>query len=171
MEMELKRLLVAYSPVRQRTATSVLSLGPLHPATVGAEDVRESQSFGTSETLPALRPQISITKLTSRSKESSSVSMLSFNIPFVQVDIFKDVLDGLQFWADDVSQLMERTLSHDGNNGQVKNMDYLKTRNTAAPKSVRSRDTSEIVVEIAISDGIINSRCPFAADETFNSIC
>jgi autophagy-related protein 2 len=159
MEVEFKRLLVACSPIRQRTATSIISLGPLHS---GGQDIHES--------LPALQPHLSITKLTSRSKESSLVTMLSFNIPFVQVDMFKHVLDGLQFWADDVSQLIERTFNCDGDNGQSLNMDGLMMR-TQSTNPAKSVGTSETVVKIAISDGMFFIQFSFSADEIINSIC
>jgi autophagy-related protein 2 len=99
--------------------------------------------------------------------------MLGFNIPFVQVDVFKPVLDCLQFWADDISQLIERTFNGDGDSDQLKNIDrsITKTRSTGASKSVRSGGKSETVVKIAISDGIFSNHRSYSADEAFNSIC
>jgi autophagy-related protein 2 len=163
MEVKIQRLLVACSAAHQRMATSILSLGPLHPSITGG---RESQSFGMDESLPALQPQLSIAKLMSHSKESPSVTVLSFNIPFVQVDLFKPVLDSLQFWADDVSQLID---GYGVDKAQFKNSGQLtEARNASASKNARS---SETVVKIAISDGIFFVLCSFPADEAFNSIC
>jgi autophagy-related protein 2 len=141
MNVEFKRLLVACAPIRQHMATSILSLGSLYS---------DSQDF--RETLPALQPRLAITKLMSHSKDSVSVTMLSFNIPFVQIDISKDVLDGLQFWTDDVTQLLERTFNTDGDDTQPKNT-----------KSVRPRGTSEMIMKIAISDGISHAAFPIAS--------
>jgi autophagy-related protein 2 len=155
MDVEFKRLLVACSPIRQHKATSIISIGPLHS---GDQDIRE--------TLSALQPHLSIKKLMSRSKESFLVTVLSFNIPFIQIDIFKHVLDSLQFWADDVSQLIERTFISDSDNAQ-QNMDELiaRTQQTTASKGVRARSTIETVVKIAISDGMVSIQRFFVADK------
>lgn len=138
MNMEFKGLFVACAPIRQRIATSVLSLRSLY-----------SDSLDFREALPALQPRLAITKLMSHSKDNVSVTVLSFNIPFVQLDISKDVLDGLQFWTDDVTQLLECTFNTDGDDTQPKN--------TNPSKSVRPRGTSEKIVRIAISDGIFHA--------------
>lgn len=145
LDMEFKSLLVAYCPIRQRTATSILSLGPFHSS--------------DQETPSALQPRLSVTKLTSRSKNSSSLTMLSFNIPFVQVDIFKHVLDGLQFWADDVSQLIENTFNCDEDAGQSQNMDRLVMKNRSS-----SASRSETIVKIAISDAFARAMVPELQD-------
>ena len=167
MEVEFQRLLVACSPIHHHTASFVLSFGPLHS---GDQDTGDAQSMGMGETLPSLQPHLSITKLTLRSKESSSVTMLSFNIPFVQVDVFKPVLDGLQVWADDVSQLIDRTFNGDGDNGQSNNLDRLATK-TRITKRSSSGDRVEMVVKIVISDGISSIHCSYLSNGAFISIC
>jgi autophagy-related protein 2 len=164
MEVKLQGLLVACSPAHQRTATSFVSLGPLHPSTAGGHE-----SFGMNENLPALQPQLSITKLTSHSNESPSVTVLSFDVPFVQLDLFKHVLDSLQFWADDVSQLID---SYGIDEAKLKDTGQSMTeaRNASASRNVRSGVSSETVVKIAISDGILSILCSFPADEALNSL-
>lgn len=170
MEADFKRLLVACSPISSQRATSILSFGPLHP---GGQDTGDVRQIGTSEILSSLQPHLSITKLTPHSKERSSVTALSFNIPFVQIDVVKHVLDGLQFWADDISQLIERTFNSDGDNGQSKNLGPLSTRTriTNAPIRSSSGGRNEIVVKVVISDGISSIRCSCLSNERFTSIC
>ncbi|KAI0721077.1 hypothetical protein C8T65DRAFT_601842 [Cerioporus squamosus] len=103
-----KRIVVAYSIVGESKARSILSIGPLsHRESdlsphfgVGTSPVRESSS-------PSLRPQLIIRKTPAAPDSQVSSTTVSIDIPSVHVELSKPLLDGLQLWADDLTQLAE----------------------------------------------------------------
>ncbi|KAI0647065.1 hypothetical protein C8Q79DRAFT_1009211 [Trametes meyenii] len=105
-----KRIVISHSLVGGNKARAILSLGPL--------TTQESQSayFGAGTTPPArdvpshtLQPQLvlSRTDVSSVAVGSVTSTAISFDIPSVHVELSKPLIDGLQFWADDLTQLME----------------------------------------------------------------
>ncbi|KAI0780919.1 hypothetical protein BD413DRAFT_660017 [Trametes elegans] len=105
-----KRIVVSHSLVRESKARAILSLGPLT-----AGDVAQSSYFGVG-TPPArdapiqrLQPQLVVrrTPAPTNSPVPVNTTTISLDIPSVHVELSKPLLDGLQLWADDLTQLME----------------------------------------------------------------
>ncbi|KAG6874206.1 hypothetical protein C0995_003752 [Termitomyces sp. Mi166 len=96
-----ERMIVAYCPASESKAKTLLSIGSL---ATSADDVLEIVSS-------PLLPRVAVTKSFSSSNERSQVVAISIDIPSVAVDITKSLVDGLQYWADDVAQLMDRLSS------------------------------------------------------------
>lgn len=77
------------------TASPVLSIGSLSD---NADEIRVSRS------LPPLRPKIAIQQVQSGGRGHPT---LILSIPSVYVVLNKAVLDGLQYWADDLAQFLD----------------------------------------------------------------
>lgn len=110
------RIIVAYAPVADAKASSILSLGPC----VTDETKREGVQFGAGTSSHfqdpelSLRPQLAVIRSPSPSLAHSppvSALAITLDIPSVHVELSKPILDGLQLWADDVTQLMGVALS------------------------------------------------------------
>ncbi|KAI0636957.1 hypothetical protein C8Q77DRAFT_1095313 [Trametes polyzona] len=107
-----KRIVIAHSLVRENTARAILSLGPL-----AVQDKDQSSYFGvgTSPTLAhdhpgsALQPQLIVSRTAAAPSADPAVSTtaVSLDIPSIHIELSKPLLDGLQLWADDLTQLME----------------------------------------------------------------
>ncbi|KAF8212161.1 hypothetical protein K438DRAFT_1806068 [Mycena galopus ATCC 62051] len=103
-----RRIVVACSFVAENKATALLSIGSL--ASSNAEDAE----------LPLLLPRITLSKSTASRQSSASTVVLVVQIPSVCVHVSKPLLDGLQYLADDVAQLLERTFGSESGSDQEK---------------------------------------------------
>ena len=103
-----KRVLVAYSIVGESKARTILSIGSLtHRESdlsphfgVGTPPARESSS-------QSLRPQLIVRKTPAVPNSQVTSTTVSIELPSVHVELSKPLLDGLQLWADDLTQLAE----------------------------------------------------------------
>lgn len=107
-----KRAVVAYSIVGESKARAMLSLGSLSygPSDqashfgAGTPPARESNGHG-------LRPRVAVSQAqtSSDSDGASSVNKtaISVDLPSIHMELSKPLFDGLQLWADDLTQLME----------------------------------------------------------------
>lgn len=109
---ESNRIIAACAVIGSDTAASFFSMGPFNP--IDADDVL-LENMGMAQ-LP-LNPRIAITKATQGSDVPSPVMALTVDFPSVHVDISKCLLDGLQYLADDIAQLLERIFNKDGGDG------------------------------------------------------
>ncbi|KZT09510.1 uncharacterized protein LAESUDRAFT_756466 [Laetiporus sulphureus 93-53] len=106
------RALIAYAPRSGSTAHSILSFSPLP-----AEGTQEGDVCFGAETPHAeivekhSRPHFRLLRpaATARPPSISAVA-LALDIPSVHVELRKPILDGLQLWADDLTQLVEAVL-------------------------------------------------------------
>jgi autophagy-related protein 2 len=116
---ECRRLVIATSLLGQEMANIVLSLGSLSEDEDTAYpipcDTTSSSSVSTSSAhfFPL---QILINRSAPPTRPSSSSSVVgtitvTIDSPSAHVDLPKSLLEGLQLWADDVSQLAEQTFS------------------------------------------------------------
>jgi autophagy-related protein 2 len=85
---------VALSLVGQATATVFLSLGSLSDLDVLVSDYR-----------PPLQPRVSVTK---SQANAGVITALTLELPSAHIVIHKDLLDAVQYFVDDTSQLFER---------------------------------------------------------------
>ncbi|EKM55349.1 uncharacterized protein PHACADRAFT_208868 [Phanerochaete carnosa HHB-10118-sp] len=102
-----QRLVFAYALVGERKARALLSVGPL-PARINID----APLLGSPPTQfysgPSPSPCVTISQGVSSIEQRELVSLiLTAHIPSVSVKLSKDVVDGLQLWADDVSRLAE----------------------------------------------------------------
>lgn len=102
---EFGRAIIACSPVGTKIATTFISLGPLaHDASF-----QDQTSNSTALQLSPLQPRVSILKPTSK---VIPIRAFSVDIPSIHIDISKTTFDALQYWADDVTQLLEHRSSN-----------------------------------------------------------
>ncbi|KAL7283400.1 hypothetical protein ACG7TL_002830 [Trametes sanguinea] len=105
-----KRIVLAHSLVGESKARAILSLGPLGPRgssqdayfSVGTPPGRDASSG-------PLLPQLLVahTPIAAAAHVTVSSMAISLDIPSVFVGLSKPLLDGLQLWADDLTQCME----------------------------------------------------------------
>ncbi|PIL24008.1 hypothetical protein GSI_13759 [Ganoderma sinense ZZ0214-1] len=107
-----KRVVVAYSIVGESKARAVLSLGWLSHGLsdqashfgVGTPPARESSGHG-------LRPQVTVSQAQIMHQLDGAPSVnktaISVDLPSIHVELSKPLVDGLQLWADDLTQLVE----------------------------------------------------------------
>lgn len=107
----LQEILAAYSSVGDNVAHAILTLGFLPAKEIGPDTSLLLDAETVPDTLPlsVVLGRPSITRNTKRNC-SSQLSM-TVGIPLVNLVMDKSVFDGLQCWADDVAQLIERSLA------------------------------------------------------------
>ena len=115
-----ERLTFAYQPFGESKAQMILSLGSL-PPTMVSESRTEGIAIGSPRShvleVPQARPQVMFSKSSPTAMAASSIlttAVLTLDIPSVHVHLGKRELDGLQLWADDISQLVERAMNPNG---------------------------------------------------------
>lgn len=112
--LDIGRIVVAHSLVGEGKAYLLASLGPLSPVSIppsvvtprfgGMDSTLEDQGLSSSAIT------ISVNKTISKSrKQKQGALVIAADTPSAYVNLTKPILDGLQFWVDDVSQLAERT--------------------------------------------------------------
>lgn len=108
LRVRLQEILAAYSPVGDNVAHAILTLGFLPSKEVGPD---MSALLATETELDALplsvvlgRPNIGKEPISN----PSSKLLMALDIPLVNLVMDKAIFDGIQYWADDVAQLIER---------------------------------------------------------------
>ncbi|KAI0065395.1 hypothetical protein BV25DRAFT_1821795 [Artomyces pyxidatus] len=111
LSADLRRVVVSCTLAGSDTATSLLSLGS--PAVAETTYRHTSgEDFGTS--LLPRAATVSVTRNISSNRTKADAGpvaavVVAIDIPSIHLVMSKPVFDGLQLWADDVSQFMERT--------------------------------------------------------------
>ncbi|KAF7338239.1 GP-PDE domain-containing protein [Mycena venus] len=138
-----RRIVLACSLVGQNTATALLSVGSL---TSGSAEESE---------FPLLLPRITLSRSAPSRQSSASTVALIVQIPSVHVHISKPLLDGLQYLADDATQLIERAFGSehgsDRGNADIQDSSLIGSRFFAKSRSGSTssgmtvgRNTSEV---------------------------
>lgn len=173
LSLELRRVVLAYAHSGEVKAHAIGSMGPF---AAPQAHVRTSSNFSTSpssiETVSfAPPPNLSISVSQSlRARSASDVSpppgtVIAVDIPSVHVNLEKPILDGLQFWADDISQLFERTFGeqldtekNSRNTSIVGSNFFVKSRGGSESElgsaSSPSR-ASETILKVTVSEGAL----------------
>lgn len=149
---ECERILVAHSLVDSPIATAFFSLGLLQD-----NDRPESQIYHSH-----LRPRVSVIK---PQASSSAVTVLDIQLPSAHVVVSKELLDGVQYFIDDASQLLERFSqriadAEEGREGGdvslIGSHFFSKSRSNSGSALVNSDAPkhSETVVKVVISEGM-----------------
>ena len=114
-----KRIVVSCALHGESKAQPILSLGSL-----GSQDSEPGAHFGVG-TPPARetagqspRPQLVVRSTSSGIQSPTNASPTSttvtIDLPSIYVELSKPIVDGLQLWADDLTQLMDRAFSEPG---------------------------------------------------------
>ncbi|KAJ7172409.1 hypothetical protein C8R46DRAFT_992546 [Mycena filopes] len=158
-----RRMLVACSLVGQGRAQTLLSVGSLGSgSTEGAES--------------PLSPRITVSK-SSPSQQSGSTLALVLRIPSVHADVSKPLLDGLQYLADDMAQLVERAFGGDDaekvesrDSSLIGSRYFAKSRSGSGSGSgisaSRNNSKSDSVVKLEITEVSVRVMLPREAAST-----
>ncbi|KAI0709250.1 hypothetical protein C8Q76DRAFT_654887 [Earliella scabrosa] len=183
-----KRIVVSYSVVGESKARAILSLGPL-----SQRDPDQGAQFGVG-TPPAresstqsLRPQLIARKSPAASHSSATPSVtsttVSIDLPSIHVELSKPLLDGLQLWADDLTQLAEAAFAEpagsdtstqrggSGDSSLIGSRYFARTSTvgsgtdsggTSLANTMRPRQEqrSEIAVKIAVTEAVLRLLVP-----------
>lgn len=103
LRVEFQRLLIACSLSNRPEGITLVSIGPLFDDT--AHNLDSESAFSP------LRPSLLVIQPERSQALETALTVLSIDIPSIHADISKPELDSLQYWADDVSQFLERTFS------------------------------------------------------------
>ncbi|KAJ6547632.1 hypothetical protein B0H19DRAFT_1221605 [Mycena capillaripes] len=161
LSVSCRRIVVACSLAGQSKATALLSVGSL--ASENSEDTE----------LPLLLPRITLSRSTPSRQSSRSTAALIVQIPSVHMEISKPLMDGLQYLADDATQLVERAFGGGENSDPEKeNRDssligsrfFAKSRSGSGSASGISADRnsakSESVVKVEITEASVRVMLP-----------
>ncbi len=143
--VEIGRIVISSSTTIIGKAAALVSIGSL-----AASDDHEEAST-------SLLPRIVVTK----SMRTSTLA-LTISIPSVYVNTSKPALDGLQYWADDVTQLLERAFgpapsSDDGDRSSIIGSRFFTQSRSGSGSETTTRASklkqNETAVKITISEG------------------
>jgi autophagy-related protein 2 len=169
--IECRRIVVACSKVTENKAVAVLSAGPLAQAEVsGQSQSYPKPAFSDARTpTPALSPRFVVSKGTTGSRPSDDPQptlRLNIVVPSLHIILSKPLLDCLQYWADDVAQLLEGTLNRDSDTEQQETKDESligsrffakslrsKTSGSGSGSIVKNNNEGNCVVDANISEG------------------
>jgi autophagy-related protein 2 len=171
--VECKKLLIGCSPAGNGRVTAFISLEPL----VSTQDLSESahhvSGLGRGVSARPLRPRLSVNRpkhlAESQLAASSPLALaLVAEIPSVNIQISKSLFDDLNFWADDVTQLVERTFSATSQEAEkadsrdtslIGSRYFARSRRSDSSGSGRNNNQQgeETTVKVAISEGYFNA--------------
>ncbi|KAJ6496744.1 hypothetical protein C8R47DRAFT_1115401 [Mycena vitilis] len=154
-----RRIVVACSLAGQSTATTLVSVGSL-----ASGDIEDGEL--------ALFPRITISNSKPIRRTSRLTTTLLVQIPSVYIQISKPLLDGLQYLADDVSQLIERVFGSDLDKVHVEGRDpsligsrfFAKSRSgsgsTSRISTGRSSTETASVIKVEVTEASLRFMLP-----------
>ena len=170
--LDIGRIVVAHSLASEGKAYLLVSLSPLSPIPIspgiattrfgGMSPTSEDQNFSSSAV------SVSINKASPKSRQQKPGTLVvTTDIPSVCVNLDKPLVDGLQYWVDDVSQLVERTFGDKAKDsaserGLSRNSSLLGSHFFAQSSGgseaeisprLTGESVSETVVKISVSEG------------------
>ena len=148
-----QRVAVAYAPVASSKAVAIVSLGPSRRNEGAGDNVRfGSASPDASVVETALRPSLQIRRssVVSSLEPATTVNSLvvATDIPSIYVELSKPTLDGLQFWADDLTRLLDAAFGEpapgntDTERGDSRDSSLIGSRYFAKSRSASSQAES-----------------------------
>lgn len=170
---ECRTLLLACSPAEVESARGFCSIGPLSPATDSEVPALHDHIRFQGDPSPIRRS--SFVKLSQnppfpsgQNSRRSTALVAEIDIPSIVLNLSKPLFDSLQFWIDDVTQLLERTSAHSSDTVQEnlsRNPSLVGSRffsgskrgsveiamDEASPDNVRS--STESIIKVTISEG------------------
>lgn len=158
---------MAHSLAGEGKACLFVSLGPLSPVPLSPGGVGMSPTQG-DQGFPSPAVSISVNKATARSRQQKPDTLIvATDIPSVYVNLNKPLLDGLQYWVDDVSQLAERAFGEKpkdsgserglSRNSSLLGSHYFAQSSGGSESESSSKPpgegASETVVKLSVSEG------------------
>jgi autophagy-related protein 2 len=142
LSVECKRMVLACSLVSENKAMAFLSAGPLRETVSDVEQSGRGVNLGFTDMpplMPPLYPRLTVIKSIphSQSQFPRASLVLGINIPSVHASISKPLLDCLQYWVDDVAQLVESTMGGDSDTEQGQSGDTSLIGSRFFAKSLR----------------------------------
>ena len=173
LTVEWHNLLLACSSPRAGTATGFCSIGPLSSTAdsnvVAFHDhVRFQDDASPIKRFAFVKLSQNPPSLSGRNSKPCATVVAEIEIPSIILALSKPLFDGLQFWIDDVSQLLERTITSSSEAAQensTRNPSLVGSRfftgskqgsieipvDEASPDNVKS--STESIVKVTISEG------------------
>ena len=155
LRVDFQRLLLACSLSNRSEGISLVSIGPLFDDT--------AHNLEGETTFSPLRPSLLVIQPERSQALETALTVLSIDIPSIHADISKPELDSLQYWADDVSQFLERTFSSkedpvsnpwSRDASLVGSHFFTKSRGGSGVLNESSaKSTSEAAIKLTISEG------------------
>ncbi|KAF8654120.1 hypothetical protein AX16_003652 [Volvariella volvacea WC 439] len=166
--VQVKRIIIATSLSGRSSATAFISLGSL-------QEYSDELSPSLEQTKDPLQPRVSISKAQPHSKSLIGSLITAVDIPSLHCHITKELADALQYWADDVAQLLESTSKVDdandgtdteimGDGSLIGSNFFVKTR-SGSVNSIQS-GPSEMIVKISVSEAFVRVMLPSATEVT-----
>ena len=165
---EWQTLLLACSSAGAETARGFCSIGTLSSAADSEVPISHDHTGFQEDALPFIKLSQNPPVSSARNSGRSAAVVVEIDIPSIFLNIFKSNFDGLQFWIDDVSQLLERTTASSGEAAQEnssRNPSLVGSRFFSASKqgSVEIavdelspghiKSSTETIVKVTISEG------------------
>lgn len=162
-----RRLVFAYSLVGESRAKALLSLGPLSARPDPDAPLIGSPSAPTN-IRPSPRPCVTVSQgapVSSAEQREVTSLVLTVDIPSVFVKASKDIADGLQLWADDVSRLVETAFGSQPSSADssrdpslIGSRFFSKSRRSTSDSIStvnvqRSEATMETIIKVAVGEG------------------
>ena len=169
---EWRTLLLACSSAGAETARGFCSIGPLSSATDNEVQVPASHDRARfqEDALPFVKLSQNPSVPSGRNSGRSAAVIVEIDIPSILLNLSKPVFDSLQFWIDDVSQVLERTTATSGETSQEnssRNPSLVGSRFFSASKqgsveitadelsTGHIKSSTENIVKVTISEGLI----------------
>ena len=167
---EWRTLLLACSSAGAETARGFCSIGPLSSAADNEVQVPTSHNHTRfqAEALPSAKLSQIRPVRSGRNSGRSAAVIVEIDIHSILLNLSKPIFDGLQFWIDDLSQVLERTTASSGDASQQnssRNPSLVGSRFFSASKqsSVEItadelstgpvKSSTENIVKVTISEG------------------
>jgi autophagy-related protein 2 len=168
--IRLQRALISVGLIGHRSATSLISIGSCTAdAAMRGGDTPPSETTGA---LDQRNFKLLVGRPVSFTSSEPGPIILAVEVPSVYACVDKDLADGLQIWADDLSQLVARTCGADGQSEPARSQDtsligsrfFAKARNrgsqststttTSLNTAVPSQSSGEVVVKVILAEGM-----------------
>jgi autophagy-related protein 2 len=173
--LELGRVVVAYAFSGETKANMIVSVGPFPSSQTSklasSQFGTRPSSMETVSSAPSRFPSIIVSQ-TSRSRFSSDSprpfgTVVAVDVPCVYANLTKPLVDGLQLWADDMTQLLDRIFWEqskdcDMDNPNSRNSSILGSRFFVKSRSGSGSETAsslnndhvgETILKISVSEG------------------
>lgn len=111
---EWRTLLLASSSAGAETAGGFCSIGPLSSAADSEVPTSHDHTRFQEDPSPFIKLSRNLPVPSRRNSGRSAAVVVEIDIPSILICLSKQIFDSLQFWVDDVSQLLERTMTASG---------------------------------------------------------
>lgn len=183
--VQAQEILMAYAPVDDTRARTVVLLGYMPE---NAADANTSTLLATEGTLDVLPVHLLLARTNVSTCEDGTFSSrlsLTVNVPLINMMLEKEIFDGLQCWVDDVTQLFDRCVSGSDNAKEnipsqnpslVGSRFFSKSRRGSSrsseddsPSDIPRTDGGDVVVGVNVTEALLRILLPRCLQDTHNS--